>query len=134
MNADRGQALVVTAGLLAPAALAVVLLIAQQDRLVQLVREQRAGEAAVAAAGAVVADLQLERMRALGRGLDAAELAGFAAEDAVADAARAAAVAIARAHGAAEPSDVRVLSFGVEIEVHLTLAGRRHIALLEPPA
>jgi hypothetical protein len=27
---------------------------------------------------------------------------------------------------------VTVQAFGLEIEVHLTLAGRRHIALIEP--
>ena len=47
------------------------------------------------------------------------------------EAAREAAVGMARAHGRADPSEVRVRSFGIEVEVDLLLAGRRHVALLE---
>jgi len=128
---DDGQALMFAALLLGVAAVAVVGLRDVADRIVNGVRDERAGEAAVVAGGAAVADLLFARSSALGHELDRAETAAFAADPAVTDAARDAAVRLARAHGRADPTDVRVLAFGFEIEVHLTLAGRAHVALLE---
>ncbi|MGH2378526.1 MAG: hypothetical protein ACRDGT_08615 [Candidatus Limnocylindria bacterium] len=133
-RAERGQSLVVAALLAAVAALALTLVHGTGDRLVSAVRDQRAGEAAVAAAGSAVADLQLARVRSAGRALTLAEIEAFAAEDAVLEAAREAARRMAEAHGGAGPVEVTIKSFGSEIEVHLTLGGRRHIALLSPPA
>lgn len=130
VTADRGQALVFTALLLGVAATAVVGLRGVSDGLIESVRDHRTGEAAVAAGGAAVADLLFARSRALGHDLDRDETAAFAAEPAVTDAARSAADRLARLHGRADPSDVRVLAFGFEIEVHVTLAGRTHVALL----
>lgn len=130
---DRGQALLFAVLLLGLAAVAIVGLRGVADRMLERVLDDRAGEAAVAAAAAGVADLARERERAAGHELTAAETAAFAADDAVASVARGAASRLARLHGRADPSDVRILSFGSEIEVHLTLAGQRHIALLAPP-
>jgi hypothetical protein len=134
IRGDRGQALVIAALLLGLAAFAVILVVASQERLVAGLRDQRTGEAAVAAAGAAIADLQLARSRELGRPFTVEEIARFAAEPSVLEAARSAAARMARAHGSAEPSELVVQSFGVEIEVHLTLRGWRHVALLAPPA
>lgn len=131
MTAERGQALVLAVLLLALAAVAIAGLRSVSDRILEATRDDRAGEAAVAAAGAAVADLQLSRARELGHDLDRAETATFVAEPAVANAARDAAVRLAREHGRADPAGVEVLSFGFAIEVHLTLAGRHHTALLE---
>lgn len=131
LSAERGQALVLTVVMLALAAVALVGLRAVSDRILEAARDDRAGEAAVAAAGAAVADLEVARERQLGRPLDRAETAVFAAEAAVENAARDAAVRLAREHGRADPAAVEVLSFGYEIEVHLTLAGRSHSALLD---
>ncbi len=61
-----------------------------------------------------------------------AEIAAFVREATVTGAAREAAVRLARLHGRADPTSVTVHSFGLEVEVHLTLAGHQHIALLEP--
>jgi hypothetical protein len=132
-RADGGQSLVVAALLLGVAALAVTLLHGAQDRLISAVRDQRTGEAAVAAAGSAVADLQLARVQAAGRPLTIGEIEAFAAEASVIDAARVAARRIADAHGDARTIDIAIKSFGPEIEVHLALAGRTHIALLPPP-
>lgn len=128
---ERGQALVFAALLLGVAALALTGIRAVSDAILEGVRDDRAGEAAVAAAGAAVADLQLARARSLGHDLDRAETAAFVAEPAVENAARDAAVRLARLHGRADPVAVTVQSFGFEIEVQLTLAGRQHGALLE---
>jgi hypothetical protein len=128
---ERGQALVFAALLLGIAAAALVGLHAASTRILDGVRDDRAGEAAAAAAGAAVADLQLERALALGHDLDRAETAGFVADPAVAEAAKAAAIRLARLHGRADPSDVHLIAIGFEIEVHVTLGGRRHIALIE---
>lgn len=130
---ESGQALLVAALLLGLAALAVTLIDGAQERLVASAREQRTGEAAVAAAGSAVADLQLARVRAAGRALTLGEIEAFAAGPAVLEAARAAARRIADAHGETRPMDIAVLSFAPEIEVHLSLAGRIHIALIGPP-
>jgi hypothetical protein len=134
IRGDRGQSLVVAALLLAVAALAVTLLLGAQDRLVSAVRDQRTGEAAVAAAGSAVADLQFARVRATGRPLTIGEIEAFAAEASVLEAARVAARRIADAHGDTRLLDVVIRAFGSEIEVHLELGGRTHIALLAPPA
>jgi hypothetical protein len=134
IRCERGQSLVVAALLLAIAALAVTFLLGAQDRLVSAVRDQRTGEAAVAAAGSAVADLQIARVRAAGRPLTIGEIEAFAAEAPVLEAARAAALRIADAHGDARTIDLVIRSFGSEIEVHLALGGRTHIALLAPPA
>jgi len=131
LTAERGQALVFAVLLLGLAAVALLGIRTVSDLILGGVRDDRAGEAAVAAAGAAVADLQLARARELGHDLDRAETAAFVAEPAVGNAARDAAVRLARIHGRADPSDVSVLSFGFEVEVHVTLAGRHHIALLE---
>lgn len=128
---DRGQALVLAVVMLGVAAVALVGLRSISDRILEGARDDRAGEAAVAAAGAAVADLQSSRARQLGRDLDRAETSAFVADPRVANAARDAAVWLAREHGRADPRGVEVLSFGYEIEVHLTLAGRHHTALLE---
>jgi hypothetical protein len=131
LTGERGQALVLGVVMLAVAAVVLVGLRSISDRIVDRARDDRAGEAAVAAAGAAVADLQLSRARDLGHDLDRAETAAFVADPQVSDAARDAAVRLAREHGREEPLGVEVLSFGYEIEVHLTLAGRHHTALLE---
>ncbi len=131
LTGDRGQALVVAVLLVAVAAVALTGLRAISDRVLEIARDDRAGEAAVAAAGAAVADLQAARARALGHDLDRGETAAFVAEPLVGNAARDAAVRLAREHGRADPTGVDVLSFGYEIEVHLVLAGRSHTALLE---
>jgi len=125
---ERGQALVFSVLLLGLAAAVLVGLRDAQDRILDNVRDERAGEAAVAAAGKAVADQQ----RAAGD-LDRAGTAAFVARPDVIDAARAAAIRLARLHGRADPSAVSLHAFGYEIEVHLTLGGRQHIALLEPP-
>jgi hypothetical protein len=127
----RGQSLVLAVLLIAVGAAALVGLRAASERILDAVGDDRAGEAAVAAAGAAVADLQLARSRALGHDLDRAETAAFAADPVVADAARGAAVRLARLHARADPSEVRVVAVGLEIEVHVFLAGRPHIALVE---
>lgn len=134
IRGDHGQSLVVAALLLAAAAFAVTLLRGAQDRLVSAVRDQHAGEAVVAAAGSAVADLQLARVRAAGRPLTIGEIEVFAAEASVLEAARAAALRIADAHGDTRTIDLVIRPFGSEIEVHLALGGRTHIALLAPPA
>lgn len=134
INGERGQSLVVAALLLAVAALAVTLLLGAQDRLITVVRDQRTGEAAVAAAGSAVADLQLARVRATGRPLTIGEIEAFAAESSVLEAARAAARRIADAHDDSRAIGLVIRSFGSEIEIHLVLGGRQHIALLAPPA
>ncbi len=131
LSVERGQALVLAAVLLAVAAIALVGLRAVSDRILDIARDDRAGEAAVAAAGAAVADLQLARAREAGHDLDRAETAAFVADPTVGNAARDAAVRLAREHGRADPVAVEVQSFGYEIEVRLTLAGRPHTAVLE---
>jgi hypothetical protein len=131
VTGERGQALIFAALLLGVAAVALLGLRDISDRILEGVRDDRAGEAAVEAAGAAVADLKIARERARGRELDRAETAAFVADPAVESAARAAAVRMARVHGRADPSDVTVHAFGFEIEVQLTLAGRAHVALLE---
>jgi len=128
---EGGQALVAAVVLLGMAAAAIVGLLHAQERLLGAVRDGRAGEAAVAAAGTAVADRYHALARSLGRDPSAAETAAFAADPAVTETAREAAVGMARAHGRADPSEVRVRSFGIEVEVDLLLAGRRHVALLE---
>ncbi len=128
---ERGQSLVFAALLLGVAAIALVGLRNASDAILDSARDERAGEAAAAAAGAAVADLELARSRVLGHELDRAETAAFAADPAVTTAARDAAFRLARLHGRADPTDVRVLAFGFEVEVHVTLAGRTHVALLE---
>ena len=133
MRSDRGQALVFAAVLVALAATALVGIKGLGDLLVESDRDQRAGEAAVAAAGAAVGDLLLAESVRRGGELDRAGTAVFAASQSVAEAAREAAGAAARLQGRADPSEVTVQAFGLEIEVHVTLAGRQHIALLEPP-
>jgi hypothetical protein len=130
LRAERGQALVLTAILLGVAAAAIVGLGGVSHRILDDVRSQRAGEAAVAAAGAAVADLQFDRARALGRELDRAEIAAFVADPAVIEAAHLAALRLARLHDRADPSDVRVIGIGFEIEIQVTLGGRGHVALL----
>lgn len=132
LSGDRGQALLAVVLVLSAAALAVSGLAAAQERILDGVRDARAGEAAVAAAGAAIADLQLARIRELGRDMDAAATASFVSSERAGAAAREAAVRMSRAHGRADPTEVVVRSFGIEIEVHVTLAGRRHVALLEP--
>lgn len=131
MTGERGQALVFAVLLLGIAAVALVGLRAVSERILETVRDDRAGEAAAAAGGAAVADLQFARSRALGHELDRAETAAFAAEPAVTEAAREAATRLARLHGRADPREVRVIAIGFEIEVHVALAGRTHVALLE---
>lgn len=130
LRSERGQALVLTAALLGLAAAAIVGLGSVSERLLEGVRAQRTGEAAVAAAGAAVADLQLDLERTLGRDLDRGEVAVLVADPAVTAAARHAAARLARLHGRADPSDVRVIAIGFEIEVHVSLDGRTHVALL----
>jgi hypothetical protein len=134
IRAESGQSLVVAALLLGVAAVAVTLIHGAQDRLIEAVRGQRTGEAAVAAAGSAVADRQLARVRAAGRPLTLGEIEAFAAEPSVLEAARAAARRMAEEHDETRPIVVTVLSFGSEIEVHLSLGGRTHIALVAPPA
>lgn len=128
---ERGQALVFAAMILGVAGVALVGIRTVSDLILEGVRDDRAGEAAVAAAGAAVADLQLARSRELGHDLDRSETAQLVADPHVVNAARDASVRLARAHGRHDPSEVTVLAFGFEIEVHLTLAGRHHVALLE---
>lgn len=119
-----------TTALLGIAAMAVVGLRTVAERIHDDVREQRAGEAAVAAAGAAVGELQFARVTALGHELDREEVAAFVADPAVTEAARTAATELARLHGLAAPSDVRVLAFGFEIEIHVMVGRRAHVALL----
>lgn len=128
MKDDRGQALVFAVLLLGVAAAALVGLRDAQDRILDAVRDERAGEAAVTAAGEAVSQLQHAK-----GDMDRAATTEFAARPDVIEAARGAAVRLARLHGRADPTDVSVHAYGYEIEVHLTLAGRQHIALLEPP-
>ena len=130
LSGERGQALVLTALLLGVAAAAIVGISSVSDRILDGVRAQRAGEATAAAAGTAVADLQFERVRALGRELDRAEIAAFVADPTVIEAARDAAARLARLHDRADPRDVRVIAIGFEIEVHVTLGGWTHVALL----
>lgn len=132
VEGEQGQALVFAVLFLAVAAAAILGTRDAAIRIMTDARDDRAGEAAVAAAAAAVADLAVARAALLGREMDAAETAAFVAEDGVVGAARRAAARLARLEGRAAPSDVRVVAYGLEIEVHLTIAGRRHIALLEP--
>src|SRR5439155_22165224 len=120
------QALTFAVVLLGLAALALVGLRDASERILDAVRDDRAGDAAAEAGAAVVADMHG------GREMTAAQTAVFVARPDVAEAARAAAVRLAREHRRADPSDVSVHAFGIEVEVHVTLAGRQHIALLEP--
>lgn len=131
---ESGQSLVVAALILGVAAFAVTAMHGAQERLVDGLRDQRAGEAAVVAAGSAVASLHHARVASLGRPLSPEEIERFAAEPDVLEAARAAAARMAEVHRARGYLDVAVRSFGVEIEVHVKLAGRSHIALLAPPA
>ena len=129
---DHGQALVFAVLLLGVAAAVIVGLLDVQQRILSDVRDQRAGEAAVAAAGRVVADSLFART---GRGtqhLTQDATARLAGDPEVIDAARLAAASMASENGRSDPTEVTVHAYGYEIEVHLTLAGRRHIALLEP--
>ncbi len=128
MKDDRGQALVFAVLLLGIAAAALVGLRDAQDRILDTVRDERAGEAAVTAAGQAVSQLQHAK-----GDMDRTATAAFVARPDVLDAARAAAIRLARLHGRADPTDVSLHAYGYEIEVHLTLGGRQHIALLEPP-
>jgi hypothetical protein len=130
VSGDRGQALVLTAAILGVAAVAIVGVRGASERLLDDVRDQRAGEAAAAAAGAAVADLIVARAADLGRDMGRDEVALFVTEPAVQERARAAADGIARLHGRSEPAELRVLAIGLEVEVHVTLAGRAHVALL----
>jgi len=130
MSDQNGQALVFAVLLLGLAAVAAVGARDAAQRLLAAVQDERAGEAAVAAAGAAVADLRLRRASELGRELDAAEVAALAGSAEAVAAARAAARRVARAQGRGDPDGVTLRAFGHEIEVHLTLAGHRHIALL----
>lgn len=130
MSGDRGQALVLAALLAGIAAVAVIGLRTVSEGVLDAVRDVRAGEAAVVAAAAAVSDLLLGRERETGRALEPAELARLAAEPATTEAARSAAARLAREHRRDGPADVRVLAFGHELEVRLTLAGREHAALL----
>lgn len=131
VTGERGQALVFAVLILGVGAVAMVGLRGASERILEGVRDDRAGEAAATAAGAAVADLQFARSRMLGHELDRAETAAFAADPAVSEAARGAAVRLARLHGRADPSEVRVIGIGFEVEVHVTLGGRTHVALLE---
>jgi hypothetical protein len=130
VSGDRGQALVLTAALLGVAAVAIVGVRGASERLLDGVRDQRAGEAAAAAAGTAVADLLIARAAALGSEPDRDDVALFVTEPAVQESARAVADGIARVHGRSEPTEVRVLAIGLEVEVHVTLARRMHVALL----
>jgi hypothetical protein len=130
VSGDRGQALVLTAALLGVAAVAVVGVRGASERLLDSVRDERAGEAAAAAAGAAVADLVVARAVDLGRELDRDDVARLVAEPLTSETATAAAIRIARVHGRDDPADVRVLGIGFEVEVHVTLAGRKHVALI----
>lgn len=130
MSGDRGQVLVLTALLAGISAVAVIGLAMVSEGVLAEVRDVRAGEAAVSAAATAVSDILLEHERALGRDLEPDELARLAADPATAEAARHAAVRLAREHRRADPTDVRVLAFGHELEVRVRLAGREHAALL----
>jgi hypothetical protein len=130
VSGDRGQALVLTAAILGVAAVAIVGVRGASERLLDGVRDQRAGEAAAAAAGTAVADLIVARAADLGRDMGRDEVALFVTEPVVQERARAAAGGIARLHRRSEPAEVRVLAIGLEVEVHVTLAGRTHVALL----
>jgi hypothetical protein len=125
---ERGQALVFAVLMVGLAAAVMIGLRDAQERILGGVRDARAGEAAVTAAGTAVSDLQREK-----GDLDRAETAAFVARPDVLEAARAAATRLTRIHGRSDPSDVSVHAYGYEIEVHLTLGGRQHIALLEAP-
>ena len=129
---DHGQALVFAVLLLGLAAAVIVGLLNVQQRILSDVRDQRAGEAAVAAAGRVVSDALFARTARGTKHLTQDATARLAADADVVDQARVAAASIARENGRSEPTEVTVHAYGYEIEVHLTLAGRRHIALLEP--
>jgi hypothetical protein len=130
VSGERGQALVLAAALLGVAAVAVVGLRAASDRLLDAVHDERAGEAAAAAAGIAVGDLLFARARAIGRDLARDEVAALVAEPVVREAAHAAAFRLARQHGRDGPADVRVIAFGLEVEVHVVLTGRTHVALI----
>jgi hypothetical protein len=130
VSGDRGQALIFAALLFGVAAIALLGLRDASLRILDGVRDDRAGEAAAEAGAAAVAHVKDEREH--GRQFDKAQTAAFASEPEIIEAAREAALRIVRVHGRADPTDVSVHAFGFEIEVHVTLAGRQHIALLEP--
>lgn len=130
LSGDRGQALVLAALLAGIAAAAVLGLRTVSEGILHQARDVRAGEAAVSAAATAVSDILLGREREIGRALEPDELVRLAAESATTEAARAAAVRLAREHRRADPTGVRVLAFGYELEVRVTLAGREHVALL----
>jgi hypothetical protein len=132
LSDESGQALVFAILILGVSAAVVVGLRDVQERILDGVRDDRAGEAAVAAAGKVVADAVHARTRGGAQHLSVAATTEFAALPEVVESARSAAIVIARANGRPDPTEVSVHAYGYEIEVHLTLAGRRHIALLAP--
>ena len=133
MTDDRGQALVFAVLILGLAAAALIGLRDVQERILDAVRDDRAGEAAAAAAGMVVSDAMFAGTARAGDHLSQEATAGLASDEDLTAAARSAAAQIALENGRPEPSEVSVHAYGYEIEVHLTLAGRQHIALLEPP-
>lgn len=130
MTDDRGQALLLVALILGVASAAVVGVRGVSEVVLERARDQRAGEAAVAAAGAAVADLAFARTATLRRELDRAEIAMLVADPVTTGAARAAAERLALLHGRAAPTEVRVLAFGFEIEVHVVMGTGTHVALL----
>ncbi|MGH2498879.1 MAG: hypothetical protein ACRDF0_02110 [Candidatus Limnocylindria bacterium] len=131
---ERGQALVAVALMLGVAGAAIVGLRAAQERILESVRDIRAGEAAVSAAGAVVADRHLAYVRLMhGEGGAIADPDRFLADPAVLDAARAAAAELAALNRRQGPAELTVRSSGNGFEVEIVLAGRRHRAEVPPP-
>jgi len=119
---QRGQALVFAVLALAIGAAAVAGLRSAQDRLLQWVRDDRAGEAAVQAAGTIVADAQLASVRP-GSG---AEHATFSVPPSVQDDALRAATALSAANGGGVPASLSVRDAGERMEITLQLGSRSH--------
>lgn len=128
-----GQALLIAVLGIGIAAATVVGLLDAQERLLAAAHARRSGEAAVEAAGAALADAQvalLVRLRddhGRPRSLASrAEIAALAADPIVADAARGAAQELATLNRSEGPTDLRIDAVGKDLEVTLTLGGRRH--------
>ena len=128
---DRGQALVVGAVVMAIAVIAVVGLRAAQDRMVEGVRAQRAGEAAAEAAAEALADAYVAYLSTVPGGSAEARIAdvtGLVADAKTLAAARRAADELARENGGRPIDSVTAVCVGGRIEARLVVGGFQHHA------
>jgi hypothetical protein len=128
---DLGQALVITAMLIAIAAVAIVGLDSVQRRIAASVQHDRAGEAAVEAAASALADAYVLRSRAgtFGR----AEVDALLRDDAAVRAARASADDLSRRNGGGLVTGVTASCREGRVEVSVVLEGSTHRAAFSAP-